>query len=292
VAGRTRSTTVAKGQVTTTLPERVEQKFFVPPNRMILALALIRRTCRFDQDYPEEQINSLYFDTPDLDQHERSLAGEFAKAKIRIRWYGTEFDSHGLVSVKADSAPSDEGVPVWLELKERRGFASAKQRISVDVLPAALQSNALANGIVSTSVLMTTMAGFGFFAAKRLCPVIAISYWRCRFVEPRTGFHIAFDSDVRSSVVMPGIGRGERGLRLPGAVVEVKGPSAELPACLRELGELGSSWTRFSKYSSSLSAHVGDLASVSRLWPSGVVHVEESTGVPISDREVAACGSK
>jgi hypothetical protein len=276
----------------TTLPERVEQKFFVPPNRMVLALALVRRTCRFDEDYPKEQINSLYFDTPDLEQHESSLAGEFAKAKIRIRWYGTGPDPHASALAKVDTAPGDGGIPVWLELKERRGFACTKQRIAVDVPPAALQSQALANGIVPTSVLMTTMAGFGFFAAKRLCPVIAISYWRCRFVEPRTGFRIAFDSDVRSSVVMPGIGRGERGLRLPGAVVEVKGPSAELPACLLELGELGSSWTRFSKYSSSLTAHVGDLASVSRLWPSGVVHVEESTEVPKSDREVAACGSK
>jgi hypothetical protein len=220
------------------------------------------------------------------------LAGYFAKAKIRIRWYGTEPEVHDSALVKVDMAPGAAAVPIWLELKERRGFASTKQRLAADAPPAALQSHALANGIVSTSVLMTTRAGFGFFAAKRLCPVIVISYWRRRFVDPRTGFHIAFDSDVRSSVVVPGLGRGERGLRLPGAVVEVKGLSAELPACLRELGELGSSWTRFSKYSSSLGAHVGDLASVSRLWPSGVVHVEESTEVPISDREVAACGSK
>ena len=270
----------------TTLPERVEQKFFVPPNRMALALALIRRTCRFDQHYPQEQINSLYFDTPDLEQHERSLAGEFAKAKIRIRWYGTEHDCHHLAVGKGHMAPSHEAVPVWLELKERSGFTSTKQRTAVDVPAGALHSHALATGIVPTSDLTSTMAGFGFFAAKRLCPVIAISYWRSRFVEPRTGFHIAFDSDIRSSAVMPGIGRGERGLRLSGAVVEVKGPSAELPGSLRELRELGSSWTRFSKYSSSLTAHAGELASVSRLWPSGVVHVEGCTLVPTSNREV------
>jgi hypothetical protein len=272
--------------------QRVEQKFFVAPNRMILALALLRRSCRWDEEYPEEQINSLYFDTPDLEQHESSLAGEFEKTKIRIRWYGTEHDPHGPAEGTVDMALRGEAVPAWLELKERRGFMSAKQRTPVKVAADALQPQALASGIVPTSALMTTMAGFGFFTPKRLCPVIAISYWRQRFVEPRTGFRIAFDSDVRSSVIMPGIGRGERGLRLLGAVIEVKGPTAELPACLRGLGELGSSWTRFSKYSSSLDAHAADMSSVSRLWPSGVVHAEPCTGVPTSNREVATCGSK
>ena len=60
----------------------------------------------------EEQINSLYFDTPDLDQHERSLAGEFAKDKVRIRWYGSEHDPHGSngrpgrLATRRDAVPS------------------------------------------------------------------------------------------------------------------------------------------------------------------------------------------
>lgn len=273
------------------LPARVEQKFFLAPDRLILALALIRRTCRWDDEYREEQINSLYFDTPQLEQHERSLAGEFAKAKIRIRWYGTENDPQKYFGATADSALRSGCVPVWLELKERRGFASTKQRIRFDVPTVALQPEALAKGIVPLSTLMTTIASFGFFVPQRLCPVIVISYWRRRFVEPRTGFRVAIDSDIRSSVIMSGIGRGERGLRLAGAVAEIKGTSAELPVRLRELGDLGSSWTRFSKYSSSLTAHAGDLAGVSRLWPSGIVHAEQCTGVPKSNREVATCGN-
>jgi hypothetical protein len=242
------------------LPERVEQKFYVAPDAMTLALALVRRTCRRDADYPEEQINSLYFDTPDLEQHESSQAGEFAKAKVRIRWYGAGLDG--------------ETLPVWLELKERRGFVSTKQRWSTEVPASALEPGALAAGIVPSNLLAHTMAGFGFFTRKRLCPVIAISYWRERFVEPRTGCRVAFDSRVRSTAVMPGIGRGERDLELPGAVVEVKGPAFFLPDCLRPLADLGSSWTRFSKYSASLDAHASALGSVSRLWPSGRMQTE------------------
>ena len=127
-----------------------------------------------------------------------------------------------------------EAVPVWLELKNRRGFASTKQRWPIDVPAAALEPEALAAGHrAERHARRTTMAGFGFFAAKRLCPVVAISYWRWRFVEPRYRVPGSLSiRDIRSSVVMPGMGRGERGLELPGAVIEVKGPTADCrPAC-------------------------------------------------------------
>jgi len=164
-------------------------------------------------------------------------------------------------------------------LKERRGFLCTKQRSAVQVAAHMLRPDALGQGIVPASLLIGSMAAFGFFASKRLCPVVAISYWRRRFVEPRTGFRVAFDTDIRSSMVMTGIGRGERGLRLPGAVVEVKGVTADFPTSLRGLADLGSSWTRFSKYAGSIDAHAADLCSVSRSWPSGVLHAESCTGV-------------
>ena len=76
------------------------------------------------------QVNSLYFDTPDLDQHQRSDSGEFNKDKIRIRWYGEEYDPH-----RADERrPRPTGrSAVWLERKSRGGFASTKQRTCLDV---------------------------------------------------------------------------------------------------------------------------------------------------------------
>ena len=263
--------------------ERVEQKFYIPPSRLSHAMGLLRRSCRWDRDYPEEQINSLYFDTRDLDQHERSLAGEYSKDKIRIRWYGTEYDPHlpskrtVVPATEATTEPAAEPAaeattfPVWLELKSRRGFVSTKQRRMMQVAGDALSPGRLVRGILPLAELIQTMAAFGFFTQGRLCPVVAISYWRQRFVEPRTGFHVALDSHIRSTAVMPGIGRGERGLELPGAVVEVKGPVLELPAPVQGIAGIGSSWTRYSKYSSSLDAHGAARGSVSRLWPSGVM---------------------
>ncbi len=251
------------------LRERVEQKFFIPPERMTQALVLLRRSCRPDPEFPLGQVNSLYFDTCDLEEHARSDAGDSAKDKIRIRWYGQEYDPH--LTFGDWAAGDDPLVAVWLERKTRRGFASTKQRVTVDVPASALSFRALPRGIVPPAFLMGTMAGFGFFPRGRLCPVIAISYRRYRFVEPCTAFRISIDSHIRSSAVMPGIGRGERGLELPGAVVEVKGPVYALPDTLRPLGDIGSSWTRYSKYASSLDGHMAVPGSVSRLWPSGTM---------------------
>lgn len=268
------------------LSERVEQKFFVLPQREGLAFALLRRTCRADCDYPVGQVNSLYFDTPDLDQHQRSDSGEYVKDKVRIRWYGEEHDPHHADREKQGDGRVERGacgpvatsgsglVRVWVELKSRRGFASTKQRLVLEVAVSSLAHRVLSRGIVPPSALAKTMASFGFFTYAPLRPVVAISYWRHRFVEPETGFRISIDSHIRSSMVMPGIGRGERGLELPGAVVEIKGPRFQVPPSLREIAKIGSSWTRYSKYSSSLEGHESVHGSVSRLWPNGMMHRE------------------
>jgi hypothetical protein len=241
--------------------ERVERKFFVAPGRALSALALLRRSCRWDRDFPREQVNSLYFDTADLDQHDRSIAGEYAKDKVRIRWYGAD--------------PVDGGpVPVWLELKSRRGFMSSKQRLRLEVPGSRLDHDHLSGGIVSATRLLETMAGFGFFAPGPLLPVLVVRYFRYRFVEPRSGYRVSLDTNVRSSLVFPGLGRRERSLRLLGSVIEVKGPSVDMPAALLPVADLGSSWTRFSKYSSSIDAHVSRLGTVARLWPPGMCRVE------------------
>jgi hypothetical protein len=249
------------------LSERVEQKFFILPQRHSLALGLLRRTCREDPEHSAGQVNSLYFDTPDLDQHQRSDAGEYNKDKIRIRWYDDECDPH-----RADCAPpAVEAVRIWIERKSRIGFASTKQRTCMTIPASRLANGALSKGIIAPATLLHTVSEFGFFTYAPLVPVIAISYWRYRFVEPETGFRISIDSRIRSTMVMPGLGRGECALELPGAIVEIKGARFDVPRSLREIVEIGSSWTRYSKYSSSIEAHDATCGSVSRLWPNGIM---------------------
>jgi hypothetical protein len=255
------------------LKERMEHKYFISPDAAVRALALLRRSCRYDPEFPQEQINSLYFDSPDLDQHERSLAGDLVRSKIRIRWYGDRVGPHATPGGEdaASACKGSDKVRVWVELKSRCGFASTKQRRTVKVPVERLALPALRQGILEPHALEQIMTEFSFCSARRLCPIAAISYWRHRFVEPCSGSRVSLDSHIRSTVVVPGLGRGERGLELAGAVLEVKGAGFVLPTQLLALAELGASWTRFSKYSASLDAHLEGLDDVARVWPSGVM---------------------
>ena len=244
--------------VTSKVPptQRFERKFFVLPRNIGFAHAFLRQICRPDREYPKDQVFSLYFDTPDLDEYVRSAAGDFRKNKVRIRWYG---------SVDEDS----ETVPVFLELKSREGFASSKQRERFMVPSVQLQPYNLANGIVDKTALMSTLARFGHFPETPLKPMILITYLRHRYNEMQTGIRVSFDYDIGSSVVAHELGRREREIRLSGGVIEVKGPTLELPVTLRHMRILDTDWSRFSKYGYCMDAHLSDPGTVARFSPSG-----------------------
>ena len=226
------------------------------PKNIGFAYTLMRQICRPDSEYPEGLVNSLYFDTTDLDQYTRSASGDSKKDKVRIRWYDEINDSQGTA-------------PVFIELKTRQGFASSKQRQRFLVPAQHLGLAYLTGGIVSKTVLIDTIARFGYYPELPLRPIIKISYWRYRFNEMMTGTRVSFDYDIRSSMVAPELGNRERELRLHGGVIEVKGPTLELPVTLRRIRMLDTDWSRFSKYGYCVDSHLSDPGTVARLWPSG-----------------------
>ena len=172
--------------------QRFERKFYIVPQNIDFAYALLRQFCRPDAEFPRDVVHSLYFDTVDLDQYERSASGEFRKDKVRLRWYG--------------DVPKTGEVPVFIEVKSRQGFASSKQRRRLLVPTSQLDLSQLHNGIVSKTLLAETLAGFGHFPEKPLQPIILISYLRYRFNEIMTGERVSFDRDIRASMVNPSPG--------------------------------------------------------------------------------------
>lgn len=247
------------------LPERFERKYFVAPHNVGIACGLLRQLCLPAADYPSEQINSLYFDTPSLTQHEISDSGEYRKDKVRIRWYGSEDAVQGMRTV-------------FIELKSRQGFAGTKQRARLRVPAESLSHSNLKKGIVPRALLLETLARFGYFAPDILLPIVAVSYWRYRFRELTTAQRISLDCHIRSTMIFPGLGNGEEGLELSGGVVEMKGRSMELPPALRHVRILDTDWTRFSKYSACIDSHVELPGTVGRLSPSGRVVRHQSHG--------------
>lgn len=241
-----------------TLPRRLERKYYITPEETGLAYGLLRQICRPDSEYFSEQINSLYFDTFDLDEYEGSISGNYQKNKIRIRWYGENKDLNGTC-------------PAFVELKSRQGFEGTKQRLQSEVLTENLRPNNLRKGIVKRTSLLDTLARFGYFPLKILEPIVVISYWRYRFIEIMTGQRLSLDCHIRSTMMIPGQCNGEKELELPGSVIEIKGQSLELPVTLRKARILRTDWTRFSKYSACIDSHDESPGTIGRLSPSGKV---------------------
>ncbi len=240
----------------TCMPQRIERKFYLTPSRVGVAYGLLHHVCRPDREYPAGQVNSLYFDTIDLDEHHKSLFGDFGKDKVRIRWYGEDDVQDGMRTI-------------FLELKSKQGFVGTKQRARMDVPADRLTMPSLAHGIIPRTLMRATLAAFGYFAQEMIWPVIKITYWRYRFIEPITGQRVSLDCRIRSTMVRPGWGHSERELELAGGVIELKGKHSELPLTLTRMGMLDVDWSRFSKYSACLDAHDDPPGTVGRLSPSG-----------------------
>ncbi len=240
------------------LPKRFERKFYITTQQVGFACGLLRQVCAADRDFPAEQINSLYFDTLDLDQYERSDSGDLRKDKIRIRWYGREYDLAGLQTI-------------YIELKSREGFAGMKQRRKLHMDARSLKTVHLGSGILPYHQLVETLAAFGYVPPGILRPIIKISYWRYRFRDLMSGQRASLDCRIRSTMVLSGWGNGERDLELPGAVLEIKGDKMELPPTLMKTAILDTDWTRFSKYSACIESHRELPGSVGRLSPIGRV---------------------
>lgn len=82
-----------------TILRRIERKYYLTPKQTGLAYGLLRQISLPTTEYFSEQINSLYFDTLDLDEYEGSNSGDYNKNKIRIRWYG---ENKGMKVIQLD----------------------------------------------------------------------------------------------------------------------------------------------------------------------------------------------
>jgi hypothetical protein len=240
--------------------ERFERKFFVPPAKTIFARSLLSHTCLPDGKYPQGTINSLYFDTPDLDHFQKSDDGNYERDKICIRWYDNPGDLKGMV-------------PVYLELKSKKGFVSRKKRRKIFVPAERLKRIQYDDTIVARNVISGTLTEFGYFSKEPLIPVIVVTYRRFRFTEIMTGTRLSFDWRICSTLTNHVLGHTRLNLMLEGGVIEIKSPTVEIPVSLRSLVELGTDWTRFSKYAGCLESQMEKPGSVGCLWPSGRIEL-------------------
>ena len=238
---------------------RIERKFFILPRNLGFARTIMNEACRPDRQFPEGQVNSLYYDTIDLAQYMRSADGDLRKHKVRIRWYDKIEDYEG-------------DIPIFVELKMREGLDSTKQRKRLLISPRYLDTEGLSSGIINSMTLARMLAAFGYFPDQLLRPIVLISYQRHRFTEVITGARVSLDYDIRSTLVARELGYGEHDLNLRGGILEIKRPSMELPPTLvRRVNLLNTEWSRYSKYGQCIETHLSHPSAMARLWPSGKV---------------------
>tara|TARA_B110001452_G_scaffold252950_1_gene243197 strand:- start:383 stop:1057 length:675 start_codon:yes stop_codon:yes gene_type:complete len=98
---------------------RFERKWiYRSSNHLILINSLIRSNFFFNKQYPDREVNSIYFDDNNYSSIKQNLDGVSEKKKIRVRWYG---------------AQSKLVKPV-LEIKSKRGLETKKETFKISEL--------------------------------------------------------------------------------------------------------------------------------------------------------------
>jgi hypothetical protein len=216
-----------------------ETKLLLPAERAPLVAGLLARLCRADDDHPESEVVSLYFDTPDLASYRQKRASEYLKTKWRVRWYRV-----GGATVE----------PAFVERKDRVGTRRSKRRVPATIPASVLDRLALAGARPFELLAPLRDAGEGVPAT--LLPCLRLEYRRQRFVDGATGTRLSLDVEIRATAVHPGFWAFRDPRPLGVAVLELKGPARRLPPHLQPLTAAGCRRASFSKYAAVLERHL------------------------------------
>jgi hypothetical protein len=224
-------------------PERPRFEFkAVAPSWMLADLMawLLVQPDGFHVRHPQRRINSIYFDTVDLQRYTENLSGASERSKARLRWYGRDASAAKLV----------------FEAKRKRNKLGWKdtQRIPgrVDMVGTSWRDlNATLRGALRGQLrLVFDMAGG---------PVLCNSYDREYYASDDDIVRITIDRDIRAY--------DQRGTDRPNLtrpclqddiiVVEVKADAANGDRVAETMATLPLRVTRHSKYAAGVAAILG-----------------------------------
>jgi hypothetical protein len=210
-----------------------ERKFVSDRADPLVAVALLRAWAAPDPQFPEGELESVYFDTPGFDAWRQKANGDAVKRKVRLRWY-------------RGSAPSGRRA-VWLEVKDRIGSARDKIRHRAECDVDWIESAPLSDS--GWAELLARLASdSGFPLGDGLLPTVAIRYRRSRLVCPATGSRLSVDRAIScpraNDALLPFAGP----LDSPCTVVEAKSADVWDWPFGESLSRMGFRMESFSKY--------------------------------------------
>ena len=211
-----------------------ERKFAGDVRAQPFVAALLDARLLPDRYHPEDRVNSIYFDTPDLRCWAEKDNGDNLKTKIRLRWYGRPEDLSG-------------EVPVFLEAKHRIGSARRKARIDLTA-PAdwlrtvALDDPSLPAFLARHSVELDEPVLSGW------TPVCLISYDRIRYNDLRKRTRVSVDWNVRADRFNETLFPWATPVALDEMVCEFKNRDGDPPFWAEAMLRAGLRLRSFSKY--------------------------------------------
>lgn len=208
-----------------------ELKFTIDGRNTTAVHRWINSICKVDQEFPTNVVNSIYYDTPQLDQLREKVNSDYLKTKFRLRWYET----NGNIDERS-----------FLEAKFRIGPRRRKIRLETDFSGSWLTHLPMHDQALQ--LIPQKLRQIGVTVPNLLRAVMHIRYTRNRFIERLTGARISLDSCITTQAVNKELIPSRNPLPLHTAVVEIKGEETEIPLTLRNLKELGGRKTAFSKY--------------------------------------------
>ena len=199
-----------------------------------LAHGVLGAWAEADAEHPEGELESVYFDTPDLLAWREKANGDSLKRKIRIRWY------------------REGGLPsrcrAWLEVKDRIGSARKKMRHAFTADGTFLDTAPLESAGWK-ALLEKTMAETGWgMDVTPLLPAVSIRYRRRRYRCPATGSRLSVDHAIECPRANAGLLPFAGPMACPHSVCETKSAVADRWPFAGDLMRLGFRLRSFSKF--------------------------------------------
>ena len=220
---------------------RTELKFPFPAHYASWVCAQIRMGARPRPEYPTGNIYTVYMDTPQLDCFHDAIAGDFHKFKVRLRWY--------------DEQVPGKPLTVFVENKEKRGFLGLKHRLQREIVPNTKHPISVSQ-IIRAAGIGEAFRQWGLDPGRFLTPVILIQFKRSRFIDVANGIAHNVDTELRSRLLRSDLGTVGSSCACQEGVLEIKGPSADLPRVLKAGSNGQFRRSNFSKYVRCLEDHL------------------------------------
>lgn len=194
----------------------------------------LEKRCPRDPIFPENIIQSIYYDTYDWDFLREKINSDYIKTKVRLRWY-------------SDLSCALNGEASFIEAKIKVGSKRNKYRVQTSYSGDRLSDMALEDARLK-KIPSLLCSSSPFLVPTFLIPICEIRYCRMRFIEPITRSRICLDYDISVSRVNRRILSFPCVTKLNDGVFEFKGNVCNLPRELHQLTAFGCRKESFSKY--------------------------------------------